>query len=88
MAALNFSSRERPPQAGGAPTSALIAAFDLRTTPLREVNAALHAPGLAGEFVILNPAGAHNVEGPRCKQRGPSTTCPVRHWRRIRDSNS
>ncbi|MEU8652802.1 ATP-binding protein [Streptomyces sp. NPDC048737] len=29
-----------------------------------------------------------HVEGPRCKQRGPSTSCPVRHWRRIRDSNS
>ena len=30
-------------------------------TPLREVNSALHAPDLAGEFVIENPAGAHNV---------------------------
>lgn len=35
--------------------------FDLRTTPLREVNAALHQPGLEGEFVIEHPAGAHNV---------------------------
>jgi methylamine---glutamate N-methyltransferase subunit B len=35
--------------------------FDLQTTPLREVNAALHAPGLSGEFVIKHPAGAHNV---------------------------
>jgi methylamine---glutamate N-methyltransferase subunit B len=35
--------------------------FDLATTPLREVNAALHAPGLSGDFVIANPAGAHNV---------------------------
>lgn len=29
-----------------------------------------------------------NVEGPHCEQWGPSTSCPVRHWRRIRDSNS
>ena len=35
--------------------------YDLATTPLREVNTALHAPDLAGEFVIENPAGAHNV---------------------------
>ncbi len=44
------SSNRRPPTT-----------FDLRTTPLREVNAALHAPGVAGEFVIVHPAGAHNV---------------------------
>jgi methylamine---glutamate N-methyltransferase subunit B len=53
------SSRERPPQAGGAPTSAV--ALDLATTPLREVNTALHAPDLSGEFVIAHPDGAHNV---------------------------
>jgi glutamate synthase domain-containing protein 3 len=35
--------------------------YDLGTTPLREVNAALHAADLAGELVIDNPAGAHNV---------------------------
>lgn len=35
--------------------------FDLRTTPLREVNAALHAADVTGEFVIAHPAGAHNV---------------------------
>lgn len=35
--------------------------FDLRTTSLREVNAALHRPGIDGEFVIEHPAGAHNV---------------------------
>lgn len=29
-----------------------------------------------------------NVEGPHRKRWGPSTSCPVRHWRRIRDSNS
>jgi hypothetical protein len=29
-----------------------------------------------------------NVEGPRRERWGPSTSCPVRHWRRIRDSNS
>lgn len=51
MAALNFSSRER--------SSAVT--FDLTEVPLRDVNAALHAPELAGEFVIENPAGAHNV---------------------------
>ncbi len=36
-------------------------AFDLATTPLREVNTALHAPGLSGDFVIAHPDGAHNV---------------------------
>jgi methylamine---glutamate N-methyltransferase subunit B len=41
------------------PSSAV--AFDLATNQLREVNAALHAPGLSGEFVIANPDGAHNV---------------------------
>ncbi len=35
--------------------------FDLSSMPLREVNSALHAPDLTGEFVIENPAGAHNV---------------------------
>ena len=35
--------------------------FDLRTVSLRDVNAALHAPGLEGEFVVECPAGAHNV---------------------------
>jgi glutamate synthase domain-containing protein 3 len=35
--------------------------FDLSKTPLREVNSALHEPDLAGEWVIENPAGAHNV---------------------------
>ncbi|PRC62296.1 protein glxC, partial [Mycobacterium sp. ITM-2017-0098] len=44
MAALNFSSRER--------SSAVI--FDLQTTSLRELNTALHAPDLSGEFVIEN----------------------------------
>ncbi|MGW2563150.1 tyrosine-type recombinase/integrase [Streptomyces sp. NPDC001514] len=29
-----------------------------------------------------------NVEGPHRERWGPSTSCPVRHWRRIRDSNS
>ncbi len=29
-----------------------------------------------------------NDEGPHRKRWGPSTSCPVRHWRRIRDSNS
>lgn len=38
-----------------------ITSWDLRTTPLREVNAALHAPNLSGQFVIDHPAGAHNV---------------------------
>ncbi|WP_203592478.1 MULTISPECIES: hypothetical protein [unclassified Streptomyces] len=31
---------------------------------------------------------AGNVEGPHRERWGPSTSCPVRHWRRIRDSNS
>ncbi|WP_332641977.1 hypothetical protein [Aeromicrobium sp.] len=35
--------------------------YDLTVTPLREVNAALHAPDLAGEIVISQPFGAHNV---------------------------
>jgi glutamate synthase domain-containing protein 3 len=35
--------------------------YDLRTTPLRDVNAALHTPNLAGDIVIEHPAGAHNV---------------------------
>jgi methylamine---glutamate N-methyltransferase subunit B len=35
--------------------------LDLATIPLRDVNAALHAPDLSGEFVIENPSGAHNV---------------------------
>ena len=35
--------------------------YDLAETPLREVNAALHAADLSGEFLIKNPAGAHNV---------------------------
>lgn len=38
-----------------------MSAFDLRTTSLREINAALHAPDLSGEFVITHPDGAHNV---------------------------
>ncbi|MCP9275744.1 GltB/FmdC/FwdC-like GXGXG domain-containing protein [Mycolicibacterium arenosum] len=35
--------------------------FDLKTTPLRDVNSALHAADVTGEFIIDNPAGAHNV---------------------------
>ena len=47
--------------------------FDLATTPLREVNAALHAPGLSGEFVIAHPDGAHNVAvGLNAPVRSPS----------------
>jgi glutamate synthase domain-containing protein 3 len=59
MDTVTHSSRERPPRAGGAPTSAT--AFDLRQVPLREVNAALHAADLTGDFVITHPDGAHNV---------------------------
>ena len=49
--------------------------FDLRTTPLRDVNAALHAPDLSGEFVISHPAGAHNVAvgAERAGEGRPST---------------
>jgi glutamate synthase domain-containing protein 3 len=36
-------------------------AYDLTQIPLREVNAALHAPDLEGEIVITRPFGAHNV---------------------------
>ena len=32
---------------------------DLAQTPLRELNAALHAPGVAGRWRVLNPRGAH-----------------------------
>lgn len=39
----------------------MITRFDLRETPLRQVNAALHAPDLFGEFVVHSPAGAHNI---------------------------
>ena len=35
--------------------------YDLSTVSLREVNAALHADGLAAEHVIENPLGAHSV---------------------------
>lgn len=35
--------------------------FDLEHMPLREVNQALHADGLEGEFVIDQPFGAHAV---------------------------
>jgi methylamine---glutamate N-methyltransferase subunit B len=53
MEAVTCSSRKR--------SSVTSRTFDLRTTPLREVNTALHAPDLAGDFVIEHPAGAHNV---------------------------
>ncbi|MGW5105946.1 GltB/FmdC/FwdC-like GXGXG domain-containing protein [Nocardia sp. NPDC004123] len=43
------------------PTTSAITTFDLVITPLREVNQALHAECLSGEFVIDNPFGAHNV---------------------------
>jgi glutamate synthase domain-containing protein 3 len=38
-----------------------VVTYDLEEAPLREVNSALHARDLTGEFVIANPAGAHNV---------------------------
>jgi methylamine---glutamate N-methyltransferase subunit B len=38
-----------------------VTTFDLHRTPLREVNAALHAPEVFGEFVIDHPDGAHNL---------------------------
>jgi hypothetical protein len=41
--------------------TATVTCIDLATTPLREVNALLHAPGLSGEFVLAHPEGAHNV---------------------------
>ncbi|GAA1141429.1 protein glxC [Nesterenkonia lutea] len=33
--------------------------FDLQSSTLREVNRALHVPGVAGAFSIRNPRGAH-----------------------------
>lgn len=56
METVNCSSRER-----SSVTCSSATRFDLATTGLREVNAALHAAGLTGDFVIANPAGAHNV---------------------------
>jgi glutamate synthase domain-containing protein 3 len=50
MDPVTYSSRERSS-----------ATFDLRTAKLREVNAALHGADIAGDFVIQNPDGAHNV---------------------------
>lgn len=38
-----------------------VTTFDLAETPLRDVNAALHAPGIEGEFLISRPLGAHSV---------------------------
>lgn len=35
--------------------------YDLRTTPLREVNKALHNASAGSAYVIDNPDGAHNV---------------------------
>jgi glutamate synthase domain-containing protein 3 len=35
--------------------------FDLGAVALRDVNAALHAKNLSGDFVIENPSGAHNL---------------------------
>lgn len=41
--------------------AATMTRFDLTDRSLRDINAALHVPGVAGEFVIDHPAGAHNV---------------------------
>src|SRR3982074_3565313 len=38
-----------------------LTSYDLATTSLRDVNTALHAPDLSGEFVIAHPEGAHNI---------------------------
>ena len=35
--------------------------FDLTDTPLREVNQSLHDNAVAGDYLIRNPFGAHNV---------------------------
>jgi methylamine---glutamate N-methyltransferase subunit B len=40
-------------------SAAAIHEVDLATTPLRELNAALHADGVAGRWRVLNPRGAH-----------------------------
>ena len=42
-------------------SAAAIHEVDLATTPLRELNAALHADGVEGRWRVLNPRGAHAV---------------------------
>jgi glutamate synthase domain-containing protein 3 len=42
-------------------SAAAIHEVDLATTPLRELNAALHAEGVHGRWRVLNPRGAHAV---------------------------
>ncbi len=46
---------------GGASPPGAVTEVDLSLTPLRELNAALHAPGAAGRWRITNPRGAHAV---------------------------
>lgn len=41
-----------------------------------------------GERSTVGKTTTRHVEGPHRSRWGPSTSCPVRHWRRIRDSNS
>ena len=42
-------------------SAAAIHEVDLATTPLRELNAALHTRGIQGRWRVLNPRGAHAV---------------------------
>jgi glutamate synthase domain-containing protein 3 len=46
---------------GGASPRDVITTVDLATTPLRELNQALHAEHVGGRWRILNPRGAHAV---------------------------
>jgi glutamate synthase domain-containing protein 3 len=46
---------------GGASPPDDITEVDLAVTPLRELNQALHAPGVGGRWRVLNPRGAHAV---------------------------
>jgi glutamate synthase domain-containing protein 3 len=46
---------------GGASPSDGITDVDLAETPLRELNRALHEPGVSGSWRVTNPRGAHAV---------------------------
>jgi glutamate synthase domain-containing protein 3 len=50
-----------PGGAGGASPSDGITDVDLAETPLRELNRALHEPGVSGSWRVTNPRGAHAV---------------------------
>jgi hypothetical protein len=73
--------RARRPSRKSTPRNAELRASPLLRVPnSRETPTAPHPPDRS-----VTP---QRIDGPRCEQRGPSMSCPVRHWRRIRDSNS